>query len=84
MGNISEGGMFVRTYAPLELGTKAHVRFEIGQVGEVDANAVVVWRRDGADGADQPPGMGLSFDRVDGAVSQRIREFVGLALKDEV
>ncbi|HUB07101.1 MAG TPA: PilZ domain-containing protein [Myxococcales bacterium] len=60
MGNLSEGGLFVRTQLPLPVGTEATLRFHLGDDGpEHEVKAVVVWGTSGA--AASPSGMGLRF-----------------------
>ncbi len=60
MGNLSEGGLFVRTQLPLPVGTEATLRFHLGDEGpEHEVKAVVVWGTNGAPAS--PAGMGLRF-----------------------
>ncbi|MFL5321216.1 MAG: TIGR02266 family protein [Myxococcaceae bacterium] len=59
VGNLSEGGLFLRTSTPLDRGTRARVRLGSDAV-EVETFATVVWSRN--DGDHGPPGMGLRFD----------------------
>jgi uncharacterized protein (TIGR02266 family) len=72
VGNLSEGGMFLRTSTPLALGSKAVLRF--GADDGVEAAAVVVWAR--LEGESGPPGMGLKFDLIDTARLDRIRGII--------
>jgi uncharacterized protein (TIGR02266 family) len=71
IGNLSEGGLFLRTSTPLERGAKAMLRF--GQV-PVEAWAKVVWSR--VEGQGGPPGMGLQFETVDEAARRGIRQLI--------
>ena len=57
IGNLSEGGLFLRTSTPLERGSRTVVRF--GE-SNIEATAQVVWARNN-EGAEGPPGMGLMF-----------------------
>ena len=75
VGNISEGGIFVRTHAPLARGTMAVIRLPVGGDGELEAEAEVVWESSGSQG---PAGMGLCFRRMD----ERGRERLNAFLKD--
>jgi len=70
IGNMSEGGLFLRTSTPLEQGSQARVR--IGPT--LEAVARVVWRR--IEGQGGPPGMGLEFVNVDEALRGTIRELM--------
>ncbi len=72
IGNLSEGGLFLRTSTPLERGARAIVRF--GGDHPVEAAARVVWSR--VEGQGGPPGMGLMFEEVDEARRDAIRRIV--------
>lgn len=73
VGNLSEGGLFLRTSTPLDCGTRTRVRF--GQeTMEVETFAVVVWSRGDGDGG--PPGMGLQFESLDEGAKGLIRELI--------
>jgi uncharacterized protein (TIGR02266 family) len=71
IGNLSEGGLFLRTSTPLERGSTAVLRF-----GEhlVEARARVVWAR--VEGQGGPPGMGLQFEVVDDEARDAIRRLI--------
>lgn len=71
IGNLSEGGIFLRTSTPLERGSLAMLRF--GSDG-VEAPARVVWSR--VDGQGGPPGMGLAFENIDERVKEAIRRLI--------
>ncbi|MFT3708311.1 MAG: TIGR02266 family protein [Archangium sp.] len=68
IGNLSEGGIFLRTSTPLEQGSKATLR--IG-TGGLETLARVVWSRNEGQGG--PPGMGLEFENIDDGVREAIR-----------
>lgn len=72
IGNLSEGGLFLRTSTPLEQGSRTVVRF--GETN-IEATAEVVWARSN-EGTDGPPGMGLMFVDVDDNRLQQIRKLV--------
>ena len=73
IGNLSEGGLFLRTSTPLPHGSKARVRFGEGQT--VEAAAAVVWSR-GIDGNEGPPGMGLQFLDLNDGLKEQIKALV--------
>ena len=75
IGNLGEGGLFLRTSTPLEEGSLAILRFGLGEPQEVEAGAVVVWSRE--DEEFGPPGMGLRFADLDEVRLNRIREIMG-------
>ena len=76
IGNLSEGGLFLRTSTPLERGARTVVRF--GETN-IEATAQVVWARS-SEGAEGPPGMGLMFVDIDEIRRKQIRQLVELEL----
>jgi len=74
MGNISEGGLFLRTSTPLETGSETVVRFETRESAEVSARARVMWSRQ--DGNGSPSGMGLRFETIDDQALAVIRRII--------
>lgn len=60
--NISQGGTFIRTDRPLEVGTQLSFRIRAPELGEVVMTGVVRWtvRPDEARD-DRPAGMGIAF-----------------------
>lgn len=72
IGNLSEGGLFLRTSTPLSEGSKATVRF--GAESAFEAVATVVWAR--ADGDSGPPGMGLRFEAIDTKHLDELRKLI--------
>ena len=77
IGNLSEGGLFLRTSTPLERGAHALVRF--GGEQPIEAQARVVWSR--IEGHDGPPGMGLEFEGVDEPLIEAIRRIIRTELQ---
>jgi uncharacterized protein (TIGR02266 family) len=73
IGNLSEGGLFLRTSTPMPKGAKAVVRLK-GDSEEVSAPVRVVWTRDVR--GSQPPGMGLEFGELDDRVREAIRRII--------
>ncbi len=73
IGNLSEGGLFLRTSTPLANGSQATVRF--GDSQAVEAAAAVVWSR-GVDGGEGPPGMGLKFVNLSDGLKTQIKALV--------
>jgi len=83
IGNVSEGGLFVKTFAPLSEGAHARVRWDLDeQAPEIEAEAIVVWRRQGDPDAPLAPGMGLKFEHIEPADVERIRKFVATSLAE--
>lgn len=83
--DLSEGGAFVRTFAPLREGSKASLQWTLpGSSEDIEAEAVVVWsRRKGTREQDPPAGMGVRFAQLDPADRIKIRNFVAAALDEE-
>jgi uncharacterized protein (TIGR02266 family) len=75
MGDLSEGGTFVKTYAPLPEGATTHVRFTLEEGPVVEARATVVWRRL-AGSPTLSPGMGLRFDHMEDGHRATLRSFL--------
>ncbi len=69
VGNLSEGGLFLKTSTPLSPGSRAMVRFS-----EVEAPVLVVWASQGDDG--RSPGMGLQFESIDEQRLEQIRHMI--------
>ncbi len=77
VGNVSEGGLFLRTPVPFPPGTEARLRFELPeQSGAHEVAAVVVWAM-----AEQ--GVGLRFEAPGEAVVSGIRRYVGDDVEEE-
>jgi uncharacterized protein (TIGR02266 family) len=79
IGNLSEGGLFLRTSTPLEEGTRTVVRFAGCDEGEFSAEATVVWAR--GQGSLWSPGMGMRFEELDEAALETIRRIITRAQK---
>jgi len=68
--NLSHGGIAIRTTSPLESGANARLRFRLpGSKKEIEAAAKVCW-------SDRRVGMGLQFEKVEGADQSAIADFV--------
>lgn len=72
IGNLSEGGLFLRTSTPLAMGAVALVRF--GSEAAFVTEARVVWSR--SDGQLGPAGMGLEFSSIDEARLEQLRRII--------
>ena len=81
VGNISEGGLFLRTSAPLPPGARVRLRLSLGP-GEVEVPARVAWRRDPRlQAAEEDPGMGLRFEPTAAAELEVLRSHVERLLR---
>lgn len=74
VGNLSEGGLFLRTSTPLPAGCRAQLRLRNGDASEVIAEATVVWSRE--DGRELPAGMGLRFEMLDEKSREKLRQLI--------
>lgn len=73
--DINEGGLFIETSNPLDLGGRVSLQFALPDSDEtIRARGTVMWVQPG--GADQPAGMGVEFDDLDPAERAKINEFV--------
>ena len=73
--NINEGGIFVESESPQELGSSVTLQVRLPGSGEpITARGVVVHVTDGD--ATGVPGMGIEFETFDAATRQRINELV--------
>ncbi len=76
VGNLSEGGLFIRTNTPLAQGARAMLRLGRTGEGEVQASATVIWARDSQQAG--PAGMGLCFEPLDSVTLERLRRIISL------
>ncbi len=78
VGNLSEGGMFLRTSTPLAVGAQAKLRFEVPGGLQIEAQAKVIWSR--GEGEVGPPGMGLHFVSMGTGVLDGLRAAIAREL----
>jgi uncharacterized protein (TIGR02266 family) len=73
--NINEGGIFVESESPHELGTIVSLQFRLpGSVDPIRARGIVVHVSDGTDTGVQ--GMGIEFEALDSDTRQRVNDLV--------
>lgn len=73
VGNLSEGGLFLRTSTPLEPGARTRLRLRNGdESSAVEATATVIWSRRGG----QESGMGLRFEALDEPSREHLRRLI--------
>ena len=74
--NLSEGGMFLKSPFPLEVGTRLNCRFDLPDgLGPVKVEAEVSWVRTGPPENLPPPGMGLRFLSLNQDDKERIQQY---------
>jgi len=75
--NLSVGGCFVRTPTPLPAGSVASLKWEFeDDARTVDCVVRVAWARPADQANEKVPGMGLSFETINGAELQRIHSYI--------
>ena len=73
--NVNEGGIFVETEQPQELGSPISLQFCIpGEQEPISAEGRVMRVSDG--NGDEPPGMGIQFEQLSEHARERINELV--------
>lgn len=73
--NINEGGLFVETEQPPEIGSPISLQFRIpGAPEPIAAEGRVMRVTDGL--GDEPPGMGIQFERLSDHAQDIINELV--------
>ncbi len=73
--NINEGGLFVETDSPPEVGTPVELQFKIpGSVEPIQVTGFVVRVSEGD--SENPPGMGIEFENLDDQARKYINELV--------
>ena len=79
-GNISEGGVFIATEAPLEIGSVVSLNFKLPNSPiEINVDGEVRWIKDrSATDTHTLPGMGIHFINLDTKSKQIIEAFVNL------
>ena len=80
--NISEGGLFVATEAPFEIGDELEVVLSVMNKEPAPYKVVVRWiRPPGAIGG-LPAGMGVQFMNLPADDMARLQEFIDSGVKD--
>lgn len=75
--NVSEGGIFVATYARHSVGERLRVRFTLPGLSEaIEATCEVRWLRVQNPTSDTPPGVGLRFMDLSDTARANIERFV--------
>jgi type IV pilus assembly protein PilZ len=73
--NINEGGIFVETESPHDVGTSVDLQFKLpGSDEPVRVTGTVVHQSAGSPG--DPPGMGIEFSELDAPTRDRINGLV--------
>ena len=74
--NLSKGGIFLETAAPLAIGNELALKFQIPGFGAIEVRGIVAWvRAQASDG--KPAGMGIEFEQLDSRHGEIIDRIVG-------
>jgi uncharacterized protein (TIGR02266 family) len=83
-GNISQGGLFIKTKNPLETGEEFLLKLKLPGISDplkIECN--VVWTRKQWKNSKQPQGMGVKFDKLDSddhtVLTQYLKTILGQA-----
>jgi type IV pilus assembly protein PilZ len=81
--NISEGGIFISTHAPFDMGTEVDVSFALAMKGGKKkvyrVHCEVRWIRPDSGGG-LPPGMGLKFMDLTDKANAEIQDYIARGL----
>jgi uncharacterized protein (TIGR02266 family) len=79
--NLSKGGIFLETPAPLAIGTELALKFTVPRFGTVEVRGLVCWVRP-IPQEGKPAGMGIEFEQLDGrfgeTIDRMVQSFAGL------
>jgi uncharacterized protein (TIGR02266 family) len=83
-GNISQGGLFIKTKSPLDTGEELLLKLKLPGISDplkIECN--VVWTRKRWKNTKQPAGMGVKFDKLDSddytVLTQYLKTILGQA-----
>jgi CRP/FNR family cyclic AMP-dependent transcriptional regulator len=83
-GNISRGGLFIRTERPLKQGERFLLKLQLPDIPEpLTINCEVVWAREQGKFEKRPPGMGVMFHEMRRQDSHLLNQYINALLKDE-
>jgi CRP/FNR family cyclic AMP-dependent transcriptional regulator len=76
-GNISRGGLFIRTDRPLKEGEQFLLKLQLPDLSEpINATCEVVWARTQSEGETRPSGMGVKFCEMSKRDIQILTQYV--------
>ncbi|MEJ2723742.1 MAG: TIGR02266 family protein [Deltaproteobacteria bacterium] len=78
-GNVSSGGLFIRTENPLPQGEQFFLKLQLPDVSDpLKINCEVVWSRKKSEGTqERPPGMGVKFLEMSRQDSEILKKYLG-------
>lgn len=78
--NLSEGGVFISTFSPPEVGEEVALRITVRGEAELVVKGEVKWHRTDEDGS--PVGCGVSFRDLSAQQVQVLDSMLGMASRD--
>jgi len=83
-GNISKGGLFIRTERPLREGEQFLLKLQLPDLPDpIKVNCEVSWAREESDIEKRPPGMGVKFCKMTKRDNQILNRYVQTLIKGE-
>lgn len=83
-GNISKGGLFIRTERPLREGEQFLLKLQLPDLPDpIKVNCEVSWAREESDIEKRPPGMGVKFCKMTKRDNQILNQYVQTLIKGE-
>ena len=80
--NVSEGGLFVATEAPYDVGERIELSLSLMGAESSILVGIVRWVRPGGTSGGLPAGMGIQFVDMDERVQKGLQTFVDSGAKD--
>lgn len=80
--NISEGGLFIATDAPFEVGTRLDITLSLMGDAPTTQHVTVCWVRPEGTSGGLPAGMGVRFDDLGEGRKEQLQAFVDSRAKD--
>ena len=83
-GNISRGGLFIRTERPLREGEQFLLKLQLPDLPDpIKVNCEVSWAREQSDIEKRPSGMGVKFCKMTKRDNQILNQYVQTLIKGE-
>lgn len=84
-GDISEGGVYIKTKEPFPVGSKVEISLHMGAVSHIQLRGIVVSAKlPSPDMSGNPAGMGVEFKEVRDDERKILRDFVKRASAQEI
>lgn len=75
-GNISKGGLFIRTEQPLKKGEQFLLKLQLPDLSEtIKVKCEVMWAREQSETEKRPPGMGVKFYEMTKGDNQLLNQY---------